>query len=385
MEGSEQNCTWELLGLGFNGYQQLICQGDSNKRPAPKADSSSESDKPSGKDHSATDVSVSSPVSLMAFSGQTRPELSVSFTWDSLHVSSLSDTHTTGRWRGILTDSKLAKYKITSICEVGLRMILSTDSKVLVARKDQLNEKVEVSEQEKSGTHTFSALEDQTMYTLLDNGEVHECSFSTVSKKDINDKVATCLSIGPQLSTGGVAIGKVCCGADHLLLLSSTGSLFSLGMNSRGQLGHGDIETRTQPTLIAALDGLAMKDIACGHWHCLALSEFGDVYSWGWNRHKQLGHSEHLATVPMPTLVQVESEDVNIVCVGCGSKHSVGLSEGGVVYGWGWNGYGQLEGKQELIVDPQRLSLPGHLRPVHVYCGYWNTLVLCANCTVCTP
>ena len=358
---------WVLLGLGFNGCEQL----------GPHSE-------PDNQD--VCSLSVSTPLPLLTLSTRTptRPELKISCTWDSLHITgeSLKDdvVLTTGRWKTVLASSKLTKYNISEIKEVGCKMILNTDSKVLLATKDpQDKETMFVSEQElsMSGIPNFSTLEDGTLYALLKNKQFHSCTISPLT----NDAAAKeTISIGHQLLTSSIPIIKVSCGTDHVLLLSSIGSLFSMGLNSRGQLGQGDIETRTQPSLVAALDGLAIKDISCGHWHCLALSEIGDVYSWGWNQHKQLGHSESTVTVPMPTLVEFEKEDVNIVCISCGSKHSVALSDRGVVYGWGWNGYGQLgRRKEETITYPKCIELLETLTPVYVYCKYWNTLVLCEN------
>ncbi len=114
----------------------------------------------------------------------------------------------------------------------------------------------------------------------------------------------------------------------------------------------------------------------------MALSDIGDVYYWGWNKHGQLGHSEDVVTLPIPTLVEFEIEDVNIACVGCGSKHSVALSDCGVVYGWGWNGYGQLgrqiEDATSINYRPRVIELLKTLTPVYVYCRYWNTFI-CAK------
>ncbi|KAK4337386.1 hypothetical protein RND71_044131 [Anisodus tanguticus] len=82
----------------------------------------------------------------------------------------------------------------------------------------------------------------------------------------------------------------VACGHEHVLLLTKKGSVYSYGMGSRGQLGHGNSEDVTEDCkLIEALEGIKIIQISAGSWHSLALSEFGDVYSWGLNESGQLG------------------------------------------------------------------------------------------------
>ncbi len=58
---------------------------------------------------------------------------------------------------------------------------------------------------------------------------------------------------------------------------------------SRGQLGHGSIESNEYPQEIEVLGGIKIVQIAAGGWHSCALSESGDVYVWGWNESGQLG------------------------------------------------------------------------------------------------
>uniref|UniRef100_A0A3Q0KHT7 Regulator of chromosome condensation-related n=1 Tax=Schistosoma mansoni TaxID=6183 RepID=A0A3Q0KHT7_SCHMA len=59
---------------------------------------------------------------------------------------------------------------------------------------------------------------------------------------------------------------------------------------SRGQLGLGDLTDRTELTMIEALQILTVTQIAAGNWHSVCLTDTGDVYTWGWNEHGQLGH-----------------------------------------------------------------------------------------------
>lgn len=401
---------WVLLGLGFNGFNQLSTKDE--EPPSKQEVIGSSSD---------TEFAVFTPKPLMTISSQAKPDVQITSTWDSIHVSctsskpsegQLTKTFTIGRWREVLDRSRMkscVQDEVTGVVEVNHNLFLTVPPNIFTITQDLMRNKTLICRQEQlPKTTSFSVLADGRLYTLLENGDLYKCNCTSISDVesvtpsiDQLDKFSP--SLGPQIPTNGVPISKVACGADHILLLSQTGSLFSFGLNSRGQLGHCDIVTRPQPTLIVALDGIAVKDVACGHWHCLALSEIGDVYSWGWNKHKQLGHSEQMPTVAIPTLVELrpssiaesteakvaggcvpavkveeDCEDVNIVSVSCGSRHSVGLSDSGEVYGWGWNGYGQLGGErnERVVRIPRRISC---MKAVFVNCSHWNTLFLCAS------
>lgn len=174
-------------------------------------------------------------------------------------------------------------------------------------------------------------------------------------------------------------VNEVSCGADHTLLLMEDGSLYSRGIGTRGQLGHGDILPRTGPCVIEALWGVAVKDVACGLWHSAALSADGDVYSWGWNVEGQLGHSAACQVVTLPGLLELEM----CSAVSCGARHTAVLCmsrneatvscesrnqdttscEPGLLFVYGWNDY-------------QQTSCDNSNNVLFLACGRWSTLFL---------
>lgn len=96
---------------------------------------------------------------------------------------------------------------------------------------------------------------------------------------------------------------------------------------SRGQLGHSCLEDESEPKLIEALAGIKILQIATGGWHSCALSEEGDLYTWGWNSNGQLGISEdNIAVQATPQVVTFDGDvDANVRRVGCGMRHTVAL------------------------------------------------------------
>ena len=64
------------------------------------------------------------------------------------------------------------------------------------------------------------------------------------------------------------------------------------------------------------------------------------------------------------------AQGVRIVSVACGAEHSVGLSEQGALYAWGWGAYGNLGGGERAdywtparVRAPLRPAPPLHLAP----------------------
>ena len=109
-----------------------------------------------------------------------------------------------------------------------------------------------------------------------------------------------------------------------------------------GELGHGDETSRIIPTLVNELAGKKATGIACGYSHTLVRTECGNIYSFGQGKDGQLGHGMMGATKLLtPTLVEA-LEGKFVKEVACGQNHSMALARDGRLYTWGNGGHGQL-------------------------------------------
>jgi alpha-tubulin suppressor-like RCC1 family protein len=65
-----------------------------------------------------------------------------------------------------------------------------------------------------------------------------------------------------------------------------------------GKLGHGNCTTQKQPRLVAgALSGKVVKFVHAGYRHSAAVTEEGELYTWGEGDHGRLGSINILKSV----------------------------------------------------------------------------------------
>jgi alpha-tubulin suppressor-like RCC1 family protein len=93
-----------------------------------------------------------------------------------------------------------------------------------------------------------------------------------------------------------VSIKVISTGTHHSLAIDHEGRAYSWGCGFSGALGHGDEVSRTTPTLVSSLLGPCLH-IAGGEAHSLALlsipsAEHSTVYSWGKGAQGQLGNGQ---------------------------------------------------------------------------------------------
>jgi alpha-tubulin suppressor-like RCC1 family protein len=132
-------------------------------------------------------------------------------------------------------------------------------------------------------------------------------------------------------------IVAVAAGDRHSLALKSDGTVWSWGSNGNGQLGDGTQTARSSPVQVIQLSGVV--GISAGNSFSVALKSDGTVWAWGINGAGQLGDGTN---TPKLSPVQVAGlTGVISITAGPGS-HTLALKSDGTVWGWGYNGYGEL-------------------------------------------
>ncbi|PVD18761.1 hypothetical protein C0Q70_21313 [Pomacea canaliculata] len=163
----------------------------------------------------------------------------------------------------------------------------------------------------------------------------------------------------------------------HVLAVTSDGDVYSWGHNGYCQLGNGTSNQGLHPASISQhLGGRRVIQVSCGSHHSLALTKEGEVYAWGQNNCGQVGTGT-TANQPTPRKISAVIGGRNVVSVCCGQTSSLALMDNGEVYGWGYNGNGQLGlGNNVNQPNPCRIhSLQGVIVS-QIVCGYAHTLAL---------
>lgn len=76
---------------------------------------------------------------------------------------------------------------------------------------------------------------------------------------------------------------QVVCSASKTLALTKDGAVFSWGSCQNLSLGHGDdVRSVLRPKRVDALAGIRIVQISAGETASAAVSEDGDVFTWGW-------------------------------------------------------------------------------------------------------
>jgi regulator of chromosome condensation len=82
--------------------------------------------------------------------------------------------------------------------------------------------------------------------------------------------------------------------------------------------------------------------LAAGAQHVLALTSNGTVFTWGSDEQSQLGRRPNSRLYKLPWLIPGQCAlPRNIVDFGAGLYHSFAIQKGGKVYAWGSNNFGQ--------------------------------------------
>ncbi|XP_071846345.1 RCC1 and BTB domain-containing protein 1-like [Apostichopus japonicus] len=177
------------------------------------------------------------------------------------------------------------------------------------------------------------------MSLLLTNNEIYAWGYGT--NNNLGNGVAGQVYVPTAITAnfGGHHITKLACGSNHTLALTDNGEIYSWGTNNNGQLGHKENASRPQP-ITASIGGQCVCDIVCASTSSYALLDNGELYGWGYNALGQLG-TNTVTNYTEP--IQVTSlKKVVIKQIVCGPNFFLALSKSGHVYACGENTSGQI-------------------------------------------
>lgn len=116
-------------------------------------------------------------------------------------------------------------------------------------------------------------------------------------------------------------VRKVAAGDLHAVVVTGSGSVWTWGHNSDGQLGLGDTIRRSVPHAVLSLSALVVVAAAAGASHSLVLTAGGQVWAFGNNQRGQLGVGD-LSPRYTPTQVIGALASVSVTAITAGQYDS---------------------------------------------------------------
>lgn len=159
----------------------------------------------------------------------------------------------------------------------------------------------------------------------------------------------------------GCPIQQVACGWDFTIILTESGQVLSCGSNSFGQLGVPQGPRRCVVPQAIELLRERVVCVAAGLRHALAATASGTVFQWGTGLASSGRRLCPGQTLP-PFLTAKEPsrvtglENSKATCVLAGSDHSASLTDAGELYVWGSNKHGQLASLAAFLPKPQKIE-----------------------------
>ncbi|KAL4218003.1 Williams-Beuren syndrome chromosome region 16 protein [Mactra antiquata] len=226
--------------------------------------------------------------------------------------------------------------------------------------------------------------QDHTLF-LTEEGHVYSCGLGA----DGQTGLETFQSVGvPRKLKGdidGVKIVNLASTADCVLAVSDNGDLFGWGNSEYGQLSMVTSETQVNvPTQLPVKDCGKIIQVASGGTSCAILNDAGQVYVWGYGILGKGPKATMLKTpglLPPPLFGQNELQPkVKVVKINCGMSHFGAITDNGDLYTWGKGKYSCLGlPKIEEQYFPLKVSLPALAHDVQ--CGVDHTVTLCTSFT----
>ena len=184
-----------------------------------------------------------------------------------------------------------------------------------------------------------------------------------------------------------IPVKLVACGEGHVIFVSNSCRVFSLGENDFGQLGLGDRVERRTPGEISFFSEKRVGRISSGHRHSCAISEEGEVFSWGSSLYGQCGQDvKDIFTSPCkvefldrscePSMVLLNLSSVKVREIACGELHTLAIDSQGALWSWGSGLATGLGQGDEEILAPMKVKKMGKKRVVQIACGKLHSIAL---------
>jgi len=137
--------------------------------------------------------------------------------------------------------------------------------------------------------------------------------------------------------------------------MTRDGNVFSQGSGLFCNTGLGGSSNSQQLTLLKSLNDKRAVQIACGRSHSLVLTDKGYLYAWGRGFEGQLGLSESIEIASVPQYVKFFHGEF-VSSIAAGAYYSLAVTDRGDMFSWGEAKMGQLGvGRHREVRTPQQI------------------------------
>nr|KYP76012.1 putative E3 ubiquitin-protein ligase HERC2 [Cajanus cajan] len=187
-------------------------------------------------------------------------------------------------------------------------------------------------------------------------------------------------SLVPKLleSTAMLDVQNIALGGKHAALVTKQGEVFCWGQGKWGRLGQKIDMDISSPKIVDSLNGIHVKHVSCGEYHTCALTDSGEVYTWGNDVCcADLFNEGRTRSQWIPQKLGGPLDGISISSVACGEWHTAIVSSCGRLFTYGDGTFGILgHGDLRSCSSPKEVESLSGLKVRSVACGSWHTAAI---------
>jgi alpha-tubulin suppressor-like RCC1 family protein len=227
------------------------------------------------------------------------------------------------------------------------------------------------------GYHNLAVKSDGTVWAWGWNSR-GQLGHDTSASPCPNSLHGTCSNLPVQVN--GIANPLAVTGGGFFsLALMPDHTLMAWGANERGELGDGTYTDRPAPVPVSSVLTNVIQ-VSGGWFHAVALTSTGTVWTWGDNSNGQIGNGS-VSTTGVNVPYQVPGLS-NVIAVSAGDGYTAALKQDGTVWTWGGNSFGQLGDGTWVDHQPSPVKVVGLSNVIVMAARDYHTLAIKGDGTV---